>query len=376
MKSEKIHTDNRCSSATGSPRRKKAFFQVQLITVVFVASSGLMVSTAEIYNAIKSRDAAQLRELLKENTAEIIRMTSTRGSTPIHWAAIENSEEAAKLLLGEDVNVNAMAHNGYTPLHWAAIGNSAEVAAILIDKGARVDAKSEEGFTPLHLAMQKNSLDAARILLENGASIYSKTKEGSTPLSFVRSTDARTLLEEHVAGAQNDDKRHQEADNRNPPAEKPADDIPQKIKYESGAVYTGTLRKGKKHGKGVLVYSDEEKYSGTWMDGKKHGFGVYSFPNGEKYTGEWKNGQRHGAGTYSWPNGDTLKGLWQNGEFKNGTGTYHFADGDVYKGQWQNNRMWGYGVYITAEGKEFTGYWNANKLVKTTEKLTPEPIPE
>ncbi|MFW6151945.1 MAG: ankyrin repeat domain-containing protein [Verrucomicrobiota bacterium] len=363
-----MKTDNRFSHTAASRKKKTAFLQVQLITAMFAVSTGLMVGTAEVYNAIKSGDAAQFRKLLQENTPEIIKMSSPKASTPLHWAAIENAMEAARMLVEKNINVNAMDHNGYTPLHWAAIGDSAEVAAVLVNNGARVETRSEDGVTPLHLAMQENSLGAARVLLENGASIYTETEKGSTPLSFVKSTEARTLLEEYVSEPQKNNEQPRE-ENRSKPQ---GTTLAQRIEYDSGAVYTGTVLKGKKHGKGTLVYPNREQYVGTWVDGKKHGFGVYSFPDGEEYTGEWKKGQRHGPGTYTWPNGDTIKGRWENGEFKAGSGTYHFPDGDIYKGQWRNNMMWGYGIYITAEGREFAGYWEENRFVKTSEKPDPK----
>ncbi len=363
-----MNTKNIFSQAAAWRKKKTAFFQIQLITAMFAASTGLMVGTAEVYNAIKSGDAAVFRKLLEENTAEIIKMSSPKASTPLHWAAIENAMEASKMLVEKNINVNAKDHNGYAPLHWAAIGDSSEVAAVLVNNGARVDEKSEHGLTPLHLAMQENSLDAARVLLENGASIYTETANGSTPLSFVKSTEARALLEEYVAGSQKDDEQPRE-ENRSKPQDTT---LAQQISYDSGAVYTGTLLKGKKHGKGTLVYPNGEKYVGTWADGKKHGFGVYSFPDGEEYTGEWKNGRRHGPGTYTWQNGDTIKGQWDNGEFKAGSGTYNFPDGDIYKGQWRNNMMWGFGIYTTAEGREFAGYWEQNRFVRTSEEPDPQ----
>jgi hypothetical protein len=210
--------------------------------------------------------------------------------------------------------------------------------------------------------MQKDSLQTAEVLLENGADIYSESKEGSTPLAYIRSVQARNLLEEYI-GSEIAASLGEEAAAEE---EAPSDGI-RRITYESGAVYMGHLKNEKKHGEGTLVYPNGERYEGEWVNGLKHGYGVYSFPDGEKYEGKWREGKRHGRGTYTYPNGDRLTGLWKNGQLESGSGTYHFADGDVYDGQWRNNMMWGYGEYTAAGGDVFEGYWKANRLVRPAE---------
>ena len=54
-------------------------------------------------------------------------------------------------------------------------------------------------------------------------------------------------------------------------------------------VYEGTLKDGKPHGQGTLVYFDGaleggHNYTGRWRSGKKHGYGVMIWKNGDKYV--------------------------------------------------------------------------------------------
>ncbi len=67
-----------------------------------------------------------------------------------------------------------------------------------------------------------------------------------------------------------------------------------------GGTYTGDLKNGLPHGKGVLVYDQdqtsmgivkrsERKYEGEWQDGMMHGKGVFTYPDGSVRSGTWEN---------------------------------------------------------------------------------------
>ena len=43
------------------------------------------------------------------------------------------------------------------------------------------------------------------------------------------------------------------------------------------ADYTGTMKRGKRHGRGVYCYANGDIYDGDWKKGKKQGWGVYTF---------------------------------------------------------------------------------------------------
>ena len=65
----------------------------------------------------------------------------------------------------------------------------------------------------------------------------------------------------------------------------------------------------------VVRYTNGAVYTGTLLNGKRHGEGTYTNPNGDNFTGTWLNGLRQtGEGTYTWDSGDTYTGAWLNGE--------------------------------------------------------------
>ena len=60
--------------------------------------------------------------------------------------------------------------------------------------------------------------------------------------------------------------------------------------------YTGEMKDGKQHGRGVLVEANGDRYEGDWRDGKPHGRGDMVWANGDRYEGEYRNGKPHGRG--------------------------------------------------------------------------------
>ncbi|KAL0491800.1 hypothetical protein AKO1_010241 [Acrasis kona] len=66
----------------------------------------------------------------------------------------------------------------------------------------------------------------------------------------------------------------------------------------NGAVYTGQMKDGKRHGKGTQTFSDGSKYDGEWRQDTKCGKGVELFSNSNRYEGFWLRNVRHGPGLY------------------------------------------------------------------------------
>jgi hypothetical protein len=60
----------------------------------------------------------------------------------------------------------------------------------------------------------------------------------------------------------------------------------------------------------------ESKYTGTIRDGKRHGRGVHVSSDGERYEGEWLDGKQDGQGSYETEDGDTCEGLWREGRMQ------------------------------------------------------------
>src|SRR5687768_7275044 len=72
--------------------------------------------------------------------------------------AVRNRDRAAlRVLLKERINVNTPEADGTTALHWVAQWNDLETTDLLIQAGAKVDAATDHGITPLWLACKVGS---------------------------------------------------------------------------------------------------------------------------------------------------------------------------------------------------------------------------
>merc|ERR1719231_714885 len=92
--------------------------------------------------------------------------------------------------------------------------------------------------------------------------------------------------------------------------------------YDDGKVYEGQMKDGKRHGKGKMVYNEDDL-----NHSEKH----LNHNAGDVYEGDWKNDNRDGKGIYKWGSG-VRNGNVYDGEYKDdkkdGKGTYTWADGE------------------------------------------------
>ena len=95
--------------------------------------------------------------------------------------------------------------NGVVPLTWAAANNHELAAELLLAHGANVNPPADEnGFTPLIVAAERGYTDVVKLLLEQKADATKKTKAGKTPLQHAifyghSSVACIGLLRTHVA---------------------------------------------------------------------------------------------------------------------------------------------------------------------------------
>ncbi len=147
--------------------------------------------------------------------------------------------------------------------------------------------------------------------------------------------------------------------------------------------YEGSWLNGKKHGQGILKYSDGFTLEGTfengeatkgkllWVDGssfegelikmKIGSKGLYKSANGDSYDGSWKEGVYDGEGTYTWANGEQYKGHYSKG-LRQGSGKYSFTKAECFfDGSWSQGKPC-LGTYST-ENKVIKASWRNGSIL-------------
>lgn len=178
-----------------------------LLCILAMCCAAAVGSVAEedIYQAVKSGDAAAVTKLLQQNKAAVnardttpVPVTVTIGKewTPLHWAAFTGHADVAEVLIKNGADVNARDAFGYTPLHFAM---SRQVAAVLVEHGAKTSAQSNSnGWTPLHRAAFASNKDVVQYLISEGADVNARDRLGNPALYYAagwsRSREVAQLL--------------------------------------------------------------------------------------------------------------------------------------------------------------------------------------
>lgn len=137
----------------------------------------------ELMNAVRTRDAATVSDLLESATDA--RATSVDGTTALHWAAQNDDVEIAGMLISAGADVSARNRYGITPLYMAALNGSAEMIDLLLEAGGNANEIGTEGETVLMTASRAGNPDAVEVLLDAGAAVDARENwHGQTALMW------------------------------------------------------------------------------------------------------------------------------------------------------------------------------------------------
>jgi uncharacterized protein len=167
------------------------------VAVGLCVSASLQAAPSTLLDAAKERDIATVRELLKEG--DDVNAASGDGMTALHWTALNDDVELAKVLLHAGANLKATTRlGGYTPLLIASKTGSIGVVQTLLAAGANPNTATTNGTTALMLAAASGHLPAVTMLLDRGASMNAADSgKGGTALTFAAAsgrTDVIRLL--------------------------------------------------------------------------------------------------------------------------------------------------------------------------------------
>ena len=92
-------------------------------------------------------------------------------------------------------------------------------------------------------------------------------------------------------------------------------------------IWSGQCLNGRVEGQGTMTWRYTEDglsrralYQGSYKDGREHGRGVFNWPSGDLYEGMWREGRLHGEGKFTFSDGRFCEGVWQFGALRAGSG--------------------------------------------------------
>jgi len=140
-----------------------------------------MGTTTVYFEAVRSRDLAVLRELLRQDA-----VTDESPAVTALQRAIEHGfEEVVEVFVANGV-VNVRDDMGSTPVMWAAKAGRDQLVTQLIAAGADVNAADVSGMTALLYAAYSQNLESVKLLLAAGAHVAHRNREGQSALDVAR----------------------------------------------------------------------------------------------------------------------------------------------------------------------------------------------
>jgi Ankyrin repeats (3 copies) len=112
----------------------------------------------------------ELQKLLGGNPS-LVHSTDATGKTPLHYAALIENPDTARVLISFGADPNTSDSAGISPLHRASYYGKFKTVAALIEGGARVNEKDAENVTSLRRAVQGGWEESVAVLLRNGSSL-------------------------------------------------------------------------------------------------------------------------------------------------------------------------------------------------------------
>ena len=182
-------------SAIGRRKRLSLTSTSSLLGLSLLVLLAAKPADSPVADAAQQGDAQIVRTLLQQG--EDVNAAQSDGLTALHWAALHNDLEMAKLLLYAGATVKPTTRVGsYTPLHLASRSGYHEVMSVMLDAGADPNKLTSTGVTPMHFAAQSDAPEAIRVLVEHGGDL--NMVDGffqRTPLMFAAVKNATKALE-------------------------------------------------------------------------------------------------------------------------------------------------------------------------------------
>ena len=136
----------------------------------------------ELLRAVKSRDRASVKELLKNEDPNCIFRGDGEPRSPLVAAARAGYVEIGKLLLEANADVSFHAEGDETPIMAASANGHLEFIKLLVARGAKVNEELIQEGTALIIASREGHLETVEYLISIGAEVNAQVTGDGTPL--------------------------------------------------------------------------------------------------------------------------------------------------------------------------------------------------
>jgi len=148
----------------------------------------------DVFEAAALGDLARLRTLLA-NDRDLVKAQSSDGFIPLHLACFFGQSEAAKILVQQGADVNAVSPSRIAVIHSAAASRNAVIVKLVLQAGANPNLQQQGGYTALHEAAMHNSVERAQVLLDAGADRTIRSDDGLTAAEMAAQKGNQEVLE-------------------------------------------------------------------------------------------------------------------------------------------------------------------------------------
>ena len=172
-----------------------AFVAACSLTLLAAAPNDLLLtSDSPVADAVMQGERDIVREFLRQGVD--VNAAQGDGMTALHWAAVKEDVETAKMLLYAGANVKATTRLGaFTPIFLAAKTGNPAMLETLVDASSDVNVATSMGVTPLMMVAASGNLDAVNLLLDRGADINAEEMKGRTPLMFAAAYNRADVID-------------------------------------------------------------------------------------------------------------------------------------------------------------------------------------
>ncbi|HUK32997.1 MAG TPA: ankyrin repeat domain-containing protein [Vicinamibacterales bacterium] len=139
-----------------------------------------------LIDAVKQGNFTAAKALISQKTN--VNAVEPDGMTALHWAVRADDLPTVQMLIRAGANVNATSRYGMTPIIFAAENGDPKVVAALLKAGANPNGALPEGQTALMTAARTGNVDTIKLLVETGAKVDTKEQwQGQTALMWAAS---------------------------------------------------------------------------------------------------------------------------------------------------------------------------------------------